>query len=118
MRKNGHVNLLPASPYSPCFRGRVSLIHTPEGGGRCSYSLPPSGYSPYRGGGRRPEEYDYLFRWLAPGVRGYCFSSVSGMLPLPSTYFQPVPDSFSFMAFIAVSHVIEPSTFVVSPLPA
>ena len=47
----------------------------------------------------------------------YCFSSVSGMLPLPDTYFQSVPERAVFMAFIA-SVQLPSVTFVVSPVPA
>ena len=56
-------------------------------------------------------------RYIMFGVWDYCFSSVSGVLPLPSTYSQPVPDSSAFMAFIA-SVQLPSVTFVVSPVPA
>lgn len=58
-------------------------------------------------------------RYMMFGVWGYCtFCSMSGSFPLPDTYFQPVPDSFSFIAFIA-SVQLPSVTFVVpSVVPA
>ena len=48
----------------------------------------------------------------------HCFFKV-GNTPVSSyRHSLPLLSNAEFMAFIAVSHVIEPSTFVVSPLPA
>ena len=45
----------------------------------------------------------------------YCFFSNAGKPSVPSAYRQLVSERALFMAFMAVSHVVEPSTFVASP---